>query len=162
MSARISQDAKSESSKPTQMHTLPDNTQETHTSSQPLALFSENYAGTNPTEIPTSQGSTRNMREFSGSPSGPTARPPLSYWRVSLYLSHLCFQVSQGIALYPPKFTLSQPRRGGGKGYCSSSSCAHVKCQTLGSFVEFQEQSLGISCTFWATSRYFLQCFGQL
>ena len=31
------------------------------------------------------------------------------------------FQVSQGIALFPPKLALLQPRRGGGKGYRSSS-----------------------------------------
>ena len=31
------------------------------------------------------------------------------------------FQVSQGIALNPPRFALSQPRGGGGRGYRSSS-----------------------------------------
>ena len=36
-------------------------------------------------------------------------------------IAPVCFQVSQGIELYPLKFGLSQPRGGGGRGYCNSS-----------------------------------------
>ena len=53
--------------------------------------------------------------------SGPTARPPLLRYRVSLCLSHLWFS---GIARYravPPKTALSQRRGEGGRGYRSSS-----------------------------------------
>ena len=54
--------------------------------------------------------------------SDPTARTPHRAIWVSLCLSHLCFQVSQGIALYPlQQFAISQPRGGGNKGYRSSS-----------------------------------------
>ena len=45
-----------------------------------------------------------------GTPSGPTARPP---YRATGYRYAYCtygFQVSQGIALCPPKFVPSQPR----------------------------------------------------
>ena len=56
--------------------------------------------------------------------SGPTLRTPPPHRAIGYSYTYrtYVFRVSRGIALYPsPQFALSQPRRGGGRGYRSSS-----------------------------------------
>ena len=56
--------------------------------------------------------------------SGPTARPPLLRYRVSLYLSHPCFSGiarHRAIGYSPPKLAPLHLRGEGGTGYRSSS-----------------------------------------
>ena len=60
------------------------------------------------------------------------------------------FEVSQGIALYPPKFVLSLPRGEGGRGY-RSSSCALEGIALYGGIAEIVSPSTVQSATKFST-----------